>query len=67
MAVVNDDDVTVRGFAGEARQVILSAMSSNIRPKWVVVVDPGVLCEEIGERRAGTRWRSWSGAITASE
>ena len=29
-------------FAGEARQVILSAMSSNIRPKWVVVVDPDI-------------------------
>jgi 2,5-furandicarboxylate decarboxylase 1 len=29
-------------FAGEARQVMLSAMSSNIRPKWVVVVDPDI-------------------------
>ena len=29
-------------FAGEARQVILSAMSSNIRPKWTVVVDPDI-------------------------
>ena len=29
-------------FAGEARQVILSAMSSNIRPKWIVVVDPDI-------------------------
>jgi 4-hydroxy-3-polyprenylbenzoate decarboxylase/2,5-furandicarboxylate decarboxylase 1 len=29
-------------FAGEAQQVILSAMSSNIRPKWVVVVDPDI-------------------------
>jgi 2,5-furandicarboxylate decarboxylase 1 len=29
-------------FAGEARQVILSTISSNIRPKWVVVVDPDV-------------------------
>jgi 2,5-furandicarboxylate decarboxylase 1 len=29
-------------FAGEARQVILAAMSSNIRPKWVVVVDPDI-------------------------
>src|SRR3984893_2222540 len=26
-------------FAGEARQVILSAFSSNIRPKWVTIVD----------------------------
>ena len=29
-------------FAGEARQVLLAAMSSNIRPKWVVVVDPDI-------------------------
>lgn len=29
-------------FAGEARQVILSAMSSNIRPKWTVIVDPDI-------------------------
>ena len=29
-------------FAGEARQVILAAMSSNIRPKWVVIVDPDI-------------------------
>jgi 4-hydroxy-3-polyprenylbenzoate decarboxylase/2,5-furandicarboxylate decarboxylase 1 len=29
-------------FAGEARQVIHAAMSSNIRPKWVVVVDPDI-------------------------
>lgn len=29
-------------FAGEARQAILAAMSSNIRPKWVVVVDPDI-------------------------
>ena len=29
-------------FAGEARQVILSAMSSNIRPKWTIVVDPDI-------------------------
>jgi 4-hydroxy-3-polyprenylbenzoate decarboxylase/2,5-furandicarboxylate decarboxylase 1 len=29
-------------FAGEARQVILAAMSSNIRPKWTVVVDPDI-------------------------
>jgi 4-hydroxy-3-polyprenylbenzoate decarboxylase/2,5-furandicarboxylate decarboxylase 1 len=29
-------------FAGEARQVILAAMSSNIRPKWVIVVDPDI-------------------------
>ncbi|MCC6887614.1 MAG: UbiD family decarboxylase [Hyphomicrobiales bacterium] len=29
-------------FAGEARQVILAALSSNIRPKWVIVVDPDI-------------------------
>jgi 2,5-furandicarboxylate decarboxylase 1 len=29
-------------FAGEARQVILAAMSSNIRPKWVTIVDPDI-------------------------
>jgi len=29
-------------FAGEPRQVILSAMSSNIRPKWIIVVDPDI-------------------------
>src|SRR5215472_14450874 len=29
-------------FAGAARQVILAAMASNIRPKWVIVVDPDI-------------------------
>ena len=29
-------------FAGEARQAIHAAMSSNIRPKWVIVVDPDI-------------------------
>lgn len=29
-------------FAGEARQAILAAMSSNIRPKWVIAVDPDI-------------------------
>ncbi|SFZ83074.1 4-hydroxy-3-polyprenylbenzoate decarboxylase [Devosia enhydra] len=29
-------------FAGEARQVILAAMTSNTRPKWVIVVDPDI-------------------------
>ena len=29
-------------FAGEARQAILATMASNIRPKWVVVVDPDI-------------------------
>ncbi len=29
-------------FAGEARQVILAAMATNIRPKWVVIVDDDI-------------------------
>ena len=29
-------------YAGEARQVILAAMASNTRPKWVIVVDPDI-------------------------
>lgn len=29
-------------FAGEARQVILAAMASTIRPKWVTVVEPDI-------------------------
>ena len=29
-------------FAGEARQAILAAMATNVRPKWVVVVEPDV-------------------------
>ena len=29
-------------YAGEARQVILAAMASNIRPKWTVIVDPDI-------------------------
>jgi 2,5-furandicarboxylate decarboxylase 1 len=29
-------------YAGEAKQVIFSALSSNIRPKWVVVVDEDI-------------------------
>ncbi len=29
-------------FAGEARQVILSAMGTNVRPKWVIIVDPDI-------------------------
>jgi 4-hydroxy-3-polyprenylbenzoate decarboxylase/2,5-furandicarboxylate decarboxylase 1 len=29
-------------FAGEARQVILAAMASNIRPKWTILVDPDI-------------------------
>jgi 4-hydroxy-3-polyprenylbenzoate decarboxylase/2,5-furandicarboxylate decarboxylase 1 len=29
-------------FAGEARQAILATMASNIRPKWVIVVEPDI-------------------------
>ncbi len=29
-------------FKGEPRQVILSAMASNIRPKWTVIVEPDI-------------------------
>ena len=29
-------------FAGEARQVIMAALSSNIRPKWVTIVEPDI-------------------------
>jgi UbiD family decarboxylase len=29
-------------FVGEARQAILATMSSNIRPKWVIVVEPDI-------------------------
>lgn len=29
-------------FAGEARQAILAALSSNIRPKWVIAVEPDI-------------------------
>src|SRR3954466_311895 len=29
-------------YAGEARQAILAAMASNIRPKWTIIVDPDI-------------------------
>jgi 4-hydroxy-3-polyprenylbenzoate decarboxylase/2,5-furandicarboxylate decarboxylase 1 len=29
-------------YAGEARQAILAAMASNIRPKWVIAVEPDI-------------------------
>lgn len=29
-------------FPGEAKQVIMAAMTSNVRPKWVVVVEPDI-------------------------
>jgi 2,5-furandicarboxylate decarboxylase 1 len=36
-------------FAGEARQVILAAMASNIRPKWTIIVDPDIDVHDSGE------------------
>jgi 4-hydroxy-3-polyprenylbenzoate decarboxylase/2,5-furandicarboxylate decarboxylase 1 len=36
-------------FAGEARQAILAAMASNIRPKWVVVVEPDINIHDSAE------------------
>lgn len=36
-------------YAGEARHVILAAMSSNIRPKWVIVVDPDINVHDSAE------------------
>ncbi len=29
-------------FAGEARQAIMAAMTSNVRPKWVIAVEPDI-------------------------
>lgn len=29
-------------YANDARHAILAAMSSNVRPKWVIVVDPDI-------------------------
>ena len=29
-------------FSGEARQAIMAAMASNLRPKWVIVVEPDI-------------------------
>jgi 4-hydroxy-3-polyprenylbenzoate decarboxylase/2,5-furandicarboxylate decarboxylase 1 len=36
-------------FAGEARQAILAAMASNIRPKWVIAVEPDIDIYESAE------------------
>jgi 4-hydroxy-3-polyprenylbenzoate decarboxylase/2,5-furandicarboxylate decarboxylase 1 len=36
-------------YAGEARHVILAAMASNIRPKWVIVVDPDIDVHDAAE------------------
>lgn len=45
-------------FAGEARQVILAAMSSNIRPKWVIVVDPDIDVQSSAEVEWAMAFRS---------
>jgi 2,5-furandicarboxylate decarboxylase 1 len=36
-------------YAGEAKQVLLSALSSNIRPKWVVVVDEDINVHDLND------------------
>ena len=36
-------------YAGEAKHVILSALSNNIRPKWVVVVDEDVNVHDLND------------------
>jgi 4-hydroxy-3-polyprenylbenzoate decarboxylase/2,5-furandicarboxylate decarboxylase 1 len=36
-------------YAGEARQAIMAALSSNIRPKWVIAVDPDVNVHDSAE------------------
>lgn len=44
-------------FAGEARQAILAAMASNIRPKWVVVVEPDINIHDSAEVEWATCFR----------
>lgn len=36
-------------YAGEARQAILAAIASNIRPKWVIVVKPDIEVHDSAE------------------
>jgi 4-hydroxy-3-polyprenylbenzoate decarboxylase/2,5-furandicarboxylate decarboxylase 1 len=36
-------------YAGEVRQTIMAAMASNIRPKWVIVVDPDINVRDSNE------------------
>src|SRR5262249_46543006 len=45
-------------FAGEARQVILAAMASNIRPKWTIVVDPDIDVHSSSEGEGALAFRS---------
>jgi 4-hydroxy-3-polyprenylbenzoate decarboxylase/2,5-furandicarboxylate decarboxylase 1 len=44
-------------FAGEARQAILAAMASNIRPKWVIVVEPDINIHDSAEVEWATCFR----------
>lgn len=44
-------------FAGEARQAILAAMASNIRPKWVIAVDPDINIQDSSEVEWATCFR----------
>ena len=44
-------------FAGEARQVILAAMASTIRPKWVTVVEPDIDVHSSAEVQWATAFR----------
>ena len=36
-------------YAGEAKHVLLSALSNNIRPKWVVVVDDDIDVQDLND------------------
>jgi 2,5-furandicarboxylate decarboxylase 1 len=45
-------------FAGEAREAILTAMGSNLRPKTVIVVDPDIDVQESGEVEWALAFRS---------
>lgn len=36
-------------YAGEAKQVLLAALSNNIRPKWVVVVDDDINVQDLND------------------
>ena len=45
-------------FAGEARNAILAAMGSNVRPKTVIVVDPDIDVQDSGEVEWALAFRS---------
>lgn len=48
-------------YAGEARHAILAAMSSNIRPKWVIVVDPDINVHDAAEVEWAISYRTVPG------